>query len=364
LCLLAACPLLGPVTAHADEGAPQYHVIKTIPLEGDTGWDYLTVDPAGRRLYVTRGTHVAVVDIETGKPAGEIPNTPGVHGVAVAPKHGRGFTSNGGDSTVTIFDLKTLKEIERVKVGNRPDAIIYDDASDRVFTFNAGTKDATAIDAGTGKVAGKVILGGKPEFAAADGKGQVYVNLEDKSTVVVFDSKGLRLKHQWPLAPGKEPTGMAIDRKDRVLFVTCGNQKMIVLNADNGEVIDTAPIGPGTDACAYDPGTGFAFSSNGRDGTLTIVHKNANGHYRVVANVPTQAGARTMALDPKTHNIYLAAAKMAGGGGAAPGVSARRPGGGPIRPRAPAGGEGGGPPRRRFEPGSFVILVVGPGDSR
>jgi YVTN family beta-propeller protein len=332
----AACLFLVVPVASAESPAAGYHVIKKYPVTGEGGWDYLTVDGAARRLYISRATRVQVLDLDTGTLVGEIANTPGVHGIALAPDHGKGFTSNGRENTVTIFDLKTLKELDRVKVGTNPDGILYDPASDRVFTFNGRSHDATAIDAATGKVAGTVKLGGKPESAACDGKGRVYVNAEDKSEVVVLDSKELKALDHWSVKPGEAAVGLAMDREHGRLFCTCGNQKMVVLDADKGQVVKDLPIGKGTDFCVFDPDTGLAFSSNG-DGTLTIVERDGDS-YRVAANVPTQKGARTMALDPKTHNIVLVTAG--------------------FKPQAPAAS---GSPRRRpeMEPGSFVVLIVG-----
>jgi DNA-binding beta-propeller fold protein YncE len=312
----------------AESDAPAYKVVKTIKVGGDGNWDYLTMDAAARRLYISRATRVMVLDVDTGKVVGEVAKTPGVHGIALAPKHKRGFTSNGGEATVTVFDLETLRETARVKVGNRPDAIIYDPASDRVFTFNAGSKDATAIDAKDATVAGAVKLDGKPEFAVADEKGMVYVNIEDKNEIVAIDSHKLSVKARWSLAPGEGPSGLSMDRAKRRLFSTCRNQKMVVLDADSGKVLGTAPIGKGTDACVFDAKVGLAFSSNG-DGTLTIVEEK-DGKFNVVDNVKTQERAKTMALDTKTHNVLLAAAKFKAGAG-----------------------------RRTVEPDSFVILVVG-----
>jgi DNA-binding beta-propeller fold protein YncE len=330
--LALACFVLADCGARAEPPESPFKVIKKIPVGGEGGWDYLTMDPAGGRLYIARSNRVTVVDVEQGKIAGEVPNTPGIHGVALDLKRKKGYTSNGGDATVTIFDLETLKEIARVKVGMRPDAIIYDPASDRVFTFNAGSKDSTAISAETGNVDGTVKLDGKPEFAVADEKGQVFVNLEDKSEVAVIDAKKLTVVNRWPLAPGKEPAGLSMDRTKRRLFSTCHNEMMVVMDADTGKVIDTPAIGKGTDACAFDPGTGLAYSSNG-DGTLTVVEQKPADHYQVLANVKTQDGARTMALDTKTHNIYL--------------VTAR------FKPAAA------GERRRQQEPDTFEILVVG-----
>jgi DNA-binding beta-propeller fold protein YncE len=316
----------------AEQPESGYRVIKKIPLGGDGGWDYLSMDPEAQRLYIARANRVMVVDVEKGKLVGEVPNTPGIHGVALVPKHKRGFTSNGGDSTVTIFDLETLREIARPKVGSRPDAIIYDPASDRVFTFNAGSSDTTALSAEDGKVAGTVKLGGRPEFAVADGKGMVYVNIEDKNEVVAFDAKELNVKNRWPLAPGKTPTGLSMDRANRRLFATCRNEKMVILDADSGQVVATPTIGKGTDASAFDPEKRLAFSSN-NDGTVTVVEEQSADKYRVLGSVPTQAGSKTMALDPKTHTLYLGAARF----------------------KAAAPGQRG----RTVEPDSFMVLVVG-----
>lgn len=328
--LLLSLMGLGVGAEAPDEG---YRILKKIPVGGEGGWDYLTMDAAARRLYITRSSRVMVLDVEEGKVVGEVAKTPGVHGVALVPKHKRGFTSNGGDATATVFDLDTSREIARTKVGNRPDAILYDPASDRVFTFNAGSKDATALAAADGKAAGTVELGGRPESGVADEKGLVYVNIVDKSEVVVFDSNKLQVKDRWSLDSGKGPTGIALDRVKRRLFVTCRNEKMVILDANSGKTLATLPIGKGTDACAFDPGTCRAFSSNG-DGTLTVVEEQPADHFRVAANVQTQVGARTMALDTKTHNILLAA----------------------VRYKAAAAGEKGRP---RPEPDSFTILVVG-----
>jgi DNA-binding beta-propeller fold protein YncE len=216
-------------------------VIKKYELGGEGGWDYLTIDAEARRLYIARGSHVMVMDADSGKVVGDLPKTTGVHGVALAPKLKRGFTSNGGDSTVSIFDVPALKETARVKVGTGPDAILYDPASDRVFTFNAGSKNATAIAADTGSVVGTVELGGRPEAGVADEKGMVYVNVLDKNEIVAFDAKQLTVKNRWPVAPGEQPTGLAMDLASRRLFSTCRNDKMVVLDAVSGKVLDALP---------------------------------------------------------------------------------------------------------------------------
>lgn len=314
-----------------------YHQLKKYKLGGEGGWDYLLAESAAHRVFISRGTHVMVVDMETGAVAGDIADTQGVHGIALAPDLNRGFTSNGKSGNVTIFDLKTLKTIGQVKAGENPDAILYDPATKRVFAFNGRSHDATAIDAATGEAAGTIPLGGKPEFGVADGKGRVYVNIEDKNEIVEIDSQKLTVLNHWPLAPGEEPSGLAMDVKNRRLFSTCGNQKLAVVNADTGKVVTTLAIGKGVDAGAFDPETGFVFTSNG-EGTLTVVHQDSPDAYSVVENVTTQRGARTMALDPKTHNVYLVTADYAATPEPASSNSRQRPS--PV-------------------PGSFTLLVYG-----
>ena len=320
-------------------GAPEsgYHLLKKIPLGGEGGWDYLTLDAAARRLYIARATRVMVLDVDTGASVGELADTPGVHGVVLAPELGRGFTSNGRAATVTIFDLKTLRALGQAKTGANPDAIVYDPASKRVFTFNGGSADATAIDAASGSVAGTIPLGGRPEFAAADGAGRVYVNLEDKSELVALDSRRLEVAARWPLAPCTEPAGLAMDTRHQRLFVGCRNQMLAVVDAASGRIVATLPIGRGVDANAFDAETSLAFSSNG-DGTLTVVREESPDKYSVVENVVTQRGTRTMALDTKTHNVFLVAAEF---------VSPPAPT--PDNPR----------PRPAMVPGSFVVLIFG-----
>ncbi len=321
------------------QGVPgtSYHVVGKIAAGGEGGWDYLIADTTSERLYVSRGTHVMVVDLSRDSVIGDIANTPGVHGIAVVPSLGRGFTSNGRDTTVTIFDLRTLAPIASVKVtGRNPDAIVYDPASSRVFTFNGGGANTTAIDAATGAVAGTIELGGKPEFAVSDGRGTMYVNIEDKSEVVAFDSKGLTVRNRWPVAPCEEPSGMAMDRANARLFVVCSNKLMAVLDPATGKVVTALPIGQGVDAAGFDPATGLAFASNG-EGTLTVVHEDSPDKFTVVGTVATQRGARTMALDPKTHRIYLSTAQF----GPPPAPTTERP-----NPRPP------------MIPGTFTILIL------
>jgi DNA-binding beta-propeller fold protein YncE len=317
----------------------RYHLLEKLSVGGEGGWDYLTLDAAARRLYISRGTRVIVLDVDSGKTVGEIPGTEGVHGIALAPDLHRGFTSNGRSSTVTAFDTGTLAVVGSVKAtGDNPDAIIYDPASRRVFTFNGRGKNATAIDAATATVAGTIPLDGKPEFAAADGKGRVFVNIEDKNQISVIDSRALRVEKSWPIAACDEPSGLAMDRKNGRLFTVCHNRSMAVLDAETGRVVASVPIGEGVDAAAWDPATSLAFASNG-DGTLTVVKQDGPDAYHVVENAVTQRSARTMALDEKTHRVFLAAAEF----GPAPAPTAEQP-----RPRAP------------MLPNSFTILVLGP----
>jgi DNA-binding beta-propeller fold protein YncE len=313
-------------------GPSGYHVVKSFPVAGEGGWDYITVDSAARRLYVSHSTHVVVFDTDTNTVVGDIPDTQGVHGIALAPDLNRGFISNGRANTATIFDLQTLKTIGTVKTGTNPDAIAYEPVTKRVFTFNGRSNDATAINASDGTVLGTIPLGGKPEFAVADGKGTIYVNIEDKSELVHIDAQKLSVMHHWPLAPCKEPSGLAIDQKNRRLFAGCDNEMMAVVDGDSGKVIATPKIGPGVDANAFDPGTNLAFSSNGESGTLTVVHEDSPDKFTVVEDVPTKKSARTMGLDLKTHTIFLPAADF----------------------DPPAQGER----RPKMKPGSFVILVV------
>ena len=326
-----------PVVVASATSAPGYHVTAHARLGGAGGWDYLSVDTVGHRLYLSRGTHVMVVDTRTDSVVGDIPDTPGVHGIAVAPDLNRGFTSNGRDSSITVFDLGTLAPVMRVKIqGVNPDAIAYDAASQRVFTFNGRSNDATVVDAKTGAIVGTIPLGGKPEFAQTDGKGTLWVNVEDKSEIAAVDTRTLAVKAHWSIAPCEEPSGLAIDRAHRRLFAVCGNALMAVVDADNGKVVATVPIGQGTDAAAFDPRTQLAFSSNG-EGSITVVHEDAPDRFSVVETVPTQRGARTMTIDPTTGTLYTVTAEF----GPTPEATADRP-----RPRPP------------MLPDSFTLLVL------
>jgi len=293
---------------YAEPASGGYSVVKKIPIAGTGSWDYLTVDGAARRLYVSHGTQVEVIDIDALTVVGNVPKTPGVHGVAIAPELGRGFVSNGQASTVTIFDLKTLKPIADAPTGQKPDAIIYDPATSRVFAFNGESKSATAIDAATGKVAGTVDLQGGPEFAAADGHGFVYNNLEEESLVLKINSRELKVEQRWPTAPCSSPSSMAMDRANRRLFVGCRSKVMAVLDADTGKVITTLPIGDHVDATAFDAATKLIFNSNG-EGTVTVIHEDSPDKYSLVETVKTAPRAKTMALDPKTHRLFLSTAE-------------------------------------------------------
>jgi len=334
-------PQAPAMSAPAPAAGPSgYHLLKKIPLGGEGGWDYVEFDSPTRRLFISRSTKVVVLDVDSEKIVGEIPDTQGVHGIALAPDLGRGFTSNGRAGTVTIFDLATLKVLGTVNAGQNPDAIVYDPVSKRVFTMNGRSGDSTAIDAATGTVAGTFPLGGKPEFAVADGAGHIYANLEDKSEQIEIDSRKLTVTARWPLAPCEGPSGLAIDRKHHILFAGCDNKMMAIVNAKNGKVIATPPIGAGVDSNRFDPASGFAFSSNGGDGgTLTVVHEDSPKKFSVVENVPTQQGARTMALDSlSTHEVFLVTADF----GPPPAPTADRP-----------------HPRPTILPDTFVVLMFG-----
>lgn len=314
-------------------GASGYKVVKTVPLGGEGGWDYVYVDSDARRVYISRGTHTMVMDADTYALVGDIPDTQGVHGIAIAKSLGRGFTSNGRGNDVTIFDLKTLKAIgNNVKTDANPDAIVYEPVTKRVFTFNGRGKNTTAINAADGTVAGTLALGGKPEFAAVDGKGSIYVNNEDTSELIEIDAQKITETHRWPLAPCKSPSGLSMDVKNRRLYSVCDDKVSVVVNADTGKVVATPQIGEGPDASAFDPETNTFFASCG-EGILTVIHEDSPDKYTVVENVPTKRSARTMGLDLKTHNIFLPAAD--------------------FDPPAP------GERRGKMKPDSFVIVVVG-----
>ncbi|MGA8310343.1 MAG: YncE family protein [Terriglobales bacterium] len=334
LFLIPALLLIGTFGANAQ----QYKISGRIPFPGEGGWDYLLVDSVNRQLYVSHNTQVEVVDLDSEKQVAKITGMKRIHGIAVANDLNRGFISDGGDDVVVIFDLKSNAVLQKVPAGKNPDGILYDPYSKRVFAFNGRSDDVTAIDAASGKVVGTIPLDGKPEFPVSDGKGSVYVNIEDKSEISQLDPQMLKVKKTWPLSPCEEPSGLAIDLEGRRLFSVCSNNKMVVVNADSGQVVATVAIGNGPDAAAYDAGKKLAFSSNG-EGTLTVVRQDGPDKYAVLENVPTERSARTMSLDTKTHKIYLSAAQL----GAAPEATADNP-----------------HPRPRIIPDSFHVLVLSP----
>ena len=326
--------LMPPAQVQAAPKAPALpHLIREIKVGGEGGWDYMSCDSANRRLYLSRSTRVMVVDADSGQAVGEIPDTAGVHGIAIASDLGYGFTSNGRAASVTCFDLKTLKTVRVIQpTGEGPDAILYDPSSKRVFTFNGRASTATAIDGASGAVLGTVQLGGRPEDAVSDGAGRIFVNLEDKSAIAVFGAKDLKIQATWPLQGAEEPSGLAIDAANGRLYSTGGNAKVAVVDAKTGKTLAVLPSGDGSDAAAFDPGTGLAYASNG-SGTLTVMQG-----LQALGNVPTLKGARTMALDTKTHHAFLVTADF----GPAPAPTADRP-----------------HPRGAMVPGSFRILEVG-----
>ncbi len=292
------------------EASPSgYHLLKTILVGGTEGWDYVTMDSDARRLYIGRDDHVDVVDIDAGTLVGKVSGLSHVHGMVLAPDLGRGFTSDGESNTSTIVDLKTLNKIGTVKTGKDPDSFVYDQVTKRVFIMNSAGNDATVINAIDGTLAGTVPLDGQPEFGVADGRGKIFVNITDKNQIVEFDGKTLEVLHRWSLAPGEGPSGLAMDVKHRRLFSVCDNLMMVVMDADTGKVIATPTVGAGTDASLFDQETGNAFASAGGSATLTVIHEDSPDRFRVVDNVPTQSGARTMVLDAKTHNVLLVTAR-------------------------------------------------------
>ncbi|MDR3631299.1 MAG: hypothetical protein P4L42_13295 [Desulfocapsaceae bacterium] len=305
--ILLFCVLFLVVNSYAADS--DYHIIKRIEVGGEGGWDYLTVDSTARRLYISRSTHVTVLDLNTDKIVGDLPDTPGVHGIAIASDLNRGFTSNGKSDSSTIFDLKTLKVLGQVSTGENPDAIVYDPVSKNVFTFNGRSKDATVFDAATGKTVRTISLGGKPEFAVADGRGMIYVNIEDTHEVVEIDTLNPGVSRRFLLDGCDEPTGMGLDAEHHRVFSGCHNKTMTILNTTTGKVIALMPIGEKVDGNGFDAGIGLAFSSNG-DGTLTLIRETSPDNFEVLETVVTQGGSRTMAIDPLSHNIYLPAAQF------------------------------------------------------
>lgn len=329
-CLAAVAAL---VVAAPTQAAGDFRLVKSVTIGGDTFWDYLTFDAGSRRLYIAHGTHVVVVDTDSYAVVGDIDGTPGVHGVALAGGLGKGFISAGGSNEVVVFDPKTLAVTGRIPVGGRPDAIRYDAPTRRVLTFNAVSHDTTVIDAVSGRVIGTVALDGKPEEAVSDGHGHLYDNLEDVSQIVEIDAARLRVTHRWSLAPCQEPTGLAFDATHARLFAACGNEMMAVVDARTGRVVTTVPTGRHSDGAGFDPGTGNVLIPDG-EGKLTVIHQDAPNRYHLVANVPTQPGARTMAYDPATQRFFTATADLT------------------PNPQ--------GHPRYQMTPGSFRLLVYEP----
>ena len=312
------------ITPLAQADGP-YQFVKEILVGGEGGWDYLSVDPAARRLYVTHAAKVVVIDLDQDTVVGEIADTPGVHGFALAPELGRGYSSNGRENKAGIVDLQTLKTIAKVDTGENPDAILYEPGQQEVYTFNGRGKSASVFAAKTGKAVATIPLPGKPEFAVTDPQAnRVYCNIEDQNAVVAIDTQTRKIAATWPLAPGEEPTGLAIDLAQHRLFVGCHNQRLITLDSATGKVISSTPIGQGVDAVAFDTVTKLVFSSNG-DGTVTIAHADASDKLTAVQTLATERGARTMALDPTTHKIYLASAKFAPQPETKPGEPRQRP---------------------------------------
>jgi DNA-binding beta-propeller fold protein YncE len=336
--LTAALVLVAAPSASSAQSTTggSYHVSHDFRLGGDGRWDYVTVDTARRRLFIARQTRVMVVDPESGRILGEIPGLNGAHGVALAYPVGHGFATSGRDSTVTMFDLETLRVLRRTKAADDADAVLYDPASKRIFTFNGDARSSSAIDPVSGGLIGSVPLGGKPEFGVTTGEGQLYVNLEDKAEIVEIDPAAMRVRRHWSLAPCEEPTGLAIDRVHHLLFSGCHNKLMVISDAAKGKMIAHVPIGGGVDAGAFDPSSQLAFASNG-DGTLTVVHEDSPTSFRVVATVPTRPGARTMALDERTHRIYTVTSAF----GPTPAPTASEP-----------------RPRPSLVPGTFSLLVL------
>jgi len=331
LTVILAAATLAAIPAAAQKS---FKLADRVKLGGEGGWDYLAYDGDAKRVFITRGTHVMVVDAKTLKATDDITGLAGIHGVALAPELGRGFITSGGDDMLAIFDLKTLKVLDKVKVGGRPDAVLYDASAKRVYTFNAKTQDSTVVHAATGKIVGTVPLGGKPETGVADGKGNVYVNLEDRSEIVRIDTTKLKVAEHYPMAGCDEPSALAIDVAHRRLFAGCASKIVAVVDPDAGKLVTTVDICSGVDAGAFNPKTQQIFMSCG-DGMLTVIHQDSPGKYSVVQNVPTAKGARTMALDTESNTVYTVTAQ--------------------FDPTPPPPGQ-----RRKMIPDTFELLVVRP----
>jgi len=331
----AICSAVFALLAGPAFGQDSYRILNSYTLGGEGGWDYLNLDPGNGHLFITRGSHVMVVDPMTGKQLADIPGLQGIHGTSFVG--GRAYVSEGGANRIAVIDGKSLSKIAEIPVGMRPDGILYDAASKRIFTFNSNSKDATAVDPASGKAVGTVALGGKPEAAASDGAGTIFVNIEDKSEVVAFDAKTLAVMRHYPLAPCEEPSGMAADLAHGRIFSGCDNKMIAVTDMKTGKVVAQIPIGEGVDANRFDPATGLVFSSNGESGTLTIAHEDGPNTFTVLQNLKTAQGARTMELDAKSHRVYV--------------VTADRKPGTPTADRPN--------PRPVPVPGTFRLLVIG-----
>ena len=323
----------------AQNANSEYGIINKIHLPGDGGWDYLSVDEPGARLFVSHGTVVQVVDLKTSQLAGTINETPGVHGIAIAQDLNKAFISVGRNASVKVIDLKTLAVITDVKVtGENPDAIMYDKYSKRVFVFNGRTANATVLDAVTNNIVGTIVLEGKPEFPVSDDNGKLYVNIEDKSLISVINVKTLKVEKSWPIAPGEEASGLALDNETHRLFAVCSNKLMVVVDANDGHIVANLPIGEGCDGVKFDPGMKRAYSSNGV-GTMTVVQESDKDSFKVIENVTTMPGARTLAVDTRTHHIYMPTAEF----DPAPPATTDNP-----------------RPRRTTKPDSFYIIDIAP----
>jgi YVTN family beta-propeller protein len=304
---IAAVLVLAAGTVQAEaQPAAGYHIVSSFTLGGDGGWDYLNLDPASGNLFITRGTHVMVVNPANGKLLTDIGGLQGIHGTVFAG--GRAYVTEGGANRLAVYDSKTFGKLAEISVGTRPDGVLYDAGSGRIFTFNGTSHDATAVDVATGKAVGTVALGGKPEAAVSDGAGTIFVNIEDKSELVAFDAATLAVKHHYPLAPCKESSGMAADLAHGRIFSGCDNKLMTVTDMKTGKVVAQIPIGEGVDANRFDPATGLVFSSNGESGTLTVAHEDSPDKFTILQELPTAEGARTMELDAKSHRVYVVTA--------------------------------------------------------
>jgi DNA-binding beta-propeller fold protein YncE len=335
VCIAIAAFSFSQGAINAQTNPSQYKILNRIHIDGDGGWDCLTADDATNFLYVSHSSMVQVVDCTTGKLAGRISNTKGVHGIAVAAEFNKGFITCGKEDSITVFDLKTFTVLGNIAAtGKGPDAIIYDNFSHLIFAFNGDGNNATVIDPKSDKVVATIALEGRPEFPISDEHGKVYINIEDKSSISVIDSKKLTVEKTWPIAPGEEPSGLAMDVENQILFAVCHNKIMVIADARTGKVMATVPIGERVDGAAFDPILKRAYSSNG-DGTLTVVQEEKNGKFTVLENIATQRGARTIALNGKTHHLFLPTAEFEPN----PDKTSKRP---------------------LIKPDSFVILEVAP----